>query len=200
MPRCLLVQHVDEHVVEPRLDLLPVQRGPSPACRSRRAARRGPCRRYAARAEHRSGLHAGSAAQPAHRLFDAVAGRLERHQARRAHHLVGRALHDQPCRRRDTPRAGSVPPRPCSAWTPARSCRPPPSRGSCPRTRAVPWHPRRRSVRRAAAGAAGAARRRRAPGAASSRPTVPAPIGRHDRRQADALRAPRRWPGRGRGI
>ena len=36
-------------------------------------------------------------------------------------------------RRRDTPPAGSVPPHPCSVWTPVRSCRRPPSRGWCHR-------------------------------------------------------------------
>ncbi len=79
-PRLLEAQHVDEHVLEPRLDLAPfeaVARRPRRRLK-RRAIHAGDMQRAA---EHRRRLDAGRAAQPAGGGVDPLAGRLEGDEA-----------------------------------------------------------------------------------------------------------------------
>ena len=186
---CLLRprQQMDEHVLEPRLDLAPVQtlaacvgdrlleRARSvPATWSERpntaAASTPGVWRSRRAASSISSPVASKVTSPAWRATssgapcddDAAVGEID--DALAALGLVHVVRRDQ---------HGEAFARPC--------------RGSGPRTRAAPWRRRRRSARRAAAASAGAARRRRAPGAASSRPRAARRAGRA--RGPSAMRA-----------
>ena len=88
---------MDEHVVEPRLDLLPVQCLVAEAVDGARAAPRGPCRRCAARG--RTPPRSPRPGRPRSRraacsMPSPVASNVTR--LRGAHHLVRGALHHQP--------------------------------------------------------------------------------------------------------
>ena len=121
----LVLQQMDEHVSSRG-------RASSQRRRVRRAGRRSPARSAArsvptdVQRRGRRGRRSRRRARGAsclRRAIERVAGRLERDQAGVAHDLLGACPARSAGRRRDTRRGGSAPPRPCSAWRPARSCR-----------------------------------------------------------------------------